>query len=141
MKYFGLLSCCMHLPFFIFIWQISNFLSHQDYFSDWGIYLLLFFCSLVIFGNFLKIGKGKMKLYRPLWFMYKRNTIDISEIYKVIIKNRGQATGSAVSISIVDDNHNALASFLCQMMNFEIKSLKNLLEQLGIEVEISGNQV
>ncbi len=136
-KYFGLFSSISILPVFIFTWQLSNFLEHENnYWNNWSFFLVFYLVFFISFGGFLGINNDRLTIYRVTWFLNKRNTFELSEINKVCIRNGGQVKGESVVITIFDIDGKYIGGLICQMFNFELRRLKKKLEELDIEVEI-----
>jgi len=136
-KYFGLFSSISILPVFIFTWQLSNFLEHENnYWNNWSFFLVFYLVFFISFGGFLGINNDRLTIYRVTWFLNKRNTFELSEINKVCIRNGGQVKGVSVVITIFDIDGKYIGGLICQMFNFELRRLKKKLEELDIEVEI-----
>lgn len=144
-RFYGLFSSFIQIPLFIGIWQLYNhFKFAENYWDNWKPFLILSIIFYVLFGSFVKVSSNKIKICRLLWFLHKRNTFKLNEIYKVCIRNGGQARGASVSVEFLDKEEKHIGGFLCQMLNFELRRLKRRLEELGIEVEIDkvrGNKI
>ncbi len=136
-KYFGLLSSFSMLPVFIVIWQLSNFLEREDnYWNNWGFFLVFFLVFFISFGGFLGIEGNRLNIYRLTWFLNKRNAFKLCEIDKVRIINVLKITGLSVRIELFDIDEKYIGGLTCQMLNFEIKRLKKKLEDLDVDVVI-----
>src|SRR5690625_3414729 len=115
-KYFGLFSSISILPVFIFTWQLSNFLEHENnYWNNWSFFLVFYLVFFISFGGFLGINNDRLTIYRVTWFLNKRNTFELSEINKVCIRNGGQVKGVSVVITIFDIDGKYIGGLICQI--------------------------
>lgn len=139
MRFFGLISSVFFLPLFAIIWQLYNLFNHAyNYWDNWGFYLGFCIIYFIIFGDFLRIENDKVKIYRLLWFLSKKNIIQIRELEKVVINIKSGGRGGAVIFNFYGKNTQHFTGFISQMFKFEIRRLQKRLNVLGVEVEIIG---
>jgi hypothetical protein len=103
------------------------------------IFLIFYAIIAVIFFKIVTVNDSRIKVYRPLWFLFKRNSIIIPDVSKVIIRINNAGKGGSVGIEIYDREGKECITFLTQLFKFEIKKLVKQLNAVGVETELEGS--
>lgn len=113
--------------------------QNAEWFGSTGKSIILFYSVYgVVFFKIIYVGDRYVKVFRPLWFLYKENKVRIEAIRKVIITKNNLPTGGAVEIDIYRDKYDGVFSVVTQMRKFELRQLAGQIRKRGIQVDLEG---
>lgn len=124
----------------ILVFILLNYAARDSEFMENAVIFLIFYVIIaVIFFKIVVVNDSHIKIYRPLWFLFKRNSIIIPDVSKVIIRINNAGKGGSVGIEIYDREGKECITFLTQLFKFEIKKLVKQLNAVGVVTELEGS--
>lgn len=110
----------------------------EDYYTNLTIFGIFYIVFSIIFFKVVIVSKEKIIICRPLWFLYKRNIVYLSEIEKVELGIALSSKGSLMDFTITDKNGEKIISIVMRWFKFEAKNMAKVLDELDIKVDFTG---